>query len=94
MKVAIAEIRERRAQTRPGEPIDVGVNGEPIYIGEPPFEVESWCLTGSADHIAERLRRYRSIGVDHAQLRFRSRSAGELVDQIAAFGTDVAPLLG
>ncbi len=93
MKAAIAWITERRERTRPNDPIDIGANGEPIYIGEPPFEVESWTLTGSPDHIADRLGRYRKIGVDHVQLRFRSRSADELVDQIAAFGRDVAPML-
>jgi probable F420-dependent oxidoreductase len=94
MKAAIRALRERREQTRPGERIDVGVNAEPIYLGDPPFEVESWTLTGDAEAVASRLRRYRAIGVDQMQLRFRSRSCSELVDQIASFGRDVAPLLG
>jgi hypothetical protein len=34
------------------------------------------------------------MGVTHAQVRFRSRSADELTDQIDAFGAAVAPLLG
>lgn len=93
MKKAIAWIHERRAQTNGGAPIDIGVNTEPIYVGDAPFEIESFCATGSPDAIAARLLRYRAIGVDHLQIRFRSRSAAELIDQIEAFGRDVAPLL-
>jgi hypothetical protein len=33
------------------------------------------------------------MGVDQIQVRFRSRARGELIDQIAAFGADVAPHL-
>lgn len=93
MRAGIEAIRRRREETRPGEPIDLGINAEPVYLGDPSFEVESWTITGSADHVAERLRRYRKLGVNHMQLRFRSRSADELTDQIEAFGRDVAPLL-
>jgi hypothetical protein len=93
MKKAIAWIHERRERTNAGAPIDIGVNTEPIYVGEAPFEIEPFCATGSAEAIAARLLRYRAIGVDHMQIRFRSRSASELVDQIDAFGRDVAPFL-
>ncbi len=93
MRAGIETILRRREQTRPGEPIDLGINAEPIYLGEPPFEVASWTLTGSSDHVAERLRRYRSLGVNHMQIRFRSRSASELVDQIERFGREVGPQL-
>jgi len=93
MRAGIETILRRRDETRPGEPIDLGINAEPIYLGEPTFEVESWTLTGSSDHVAERLRRYRKLGVNHMQLRFRSRSVGELVEQIEQFGREVAPQL-
>jgi probable F420-dependent oxidoreductase len=93
MRAGIEAILRRREETRPGEPIDLGINAEPIYLGDPPFDVESWTLTGSADHVAERLRRYRKLGVNHMQLRFRSRSADELIDQIERFGREVAPQL-
>jgi len=93
MRAGIEAILRRREETRPGEPIDLGINAEPVYLGEPTFEVESWTLTGSSDHVAERLRRYRKLGVNHMQLRFRSRSVDELVDQIEQFGREVAPQL-
>jgi hypothetical protein len=33
------------------------------------------------------------MGVNHMQVRFRNRSLQELLDQMDAFGTEVAPLL-
>jgi hypothetical protein len=33
------------------------------------------------------------MGAHHLQIRFRSRSREELLDQMAAFGRDVGPLL-
>lgn len=94
MAAAIRNIKDIRARDRGGEPIDIGVNTEYLYVGEPTFDVGQWCLTGAAESIAERLRGYRAIGVDHLQIRFRSRTCSELIEQIDAFGTLVAPLLG
>ena len=93
MAAAVDFIRARREETRGGEPIDLGVNTEYLYLGEPTFDVGKWCLTGAADPIAERLRSYAKLGVNHLQIRFRSRSSDELVDQIEAFGRDVLPML-
>ena len=33
------------------------------------------------------------MGVSHVQVRFRSRSLQEHLDQVAGFGADVLPLL-
>ena len=33
------------------------------------------------------------MGVNHLQVRFRNRSLQELLDQMDAFGAEVAPLL-
>lgn len=93
MEAAIAFITERRATTRAGEPIDIGVNTEYLYLGEPSFDVGKWCLSGAAEPMAERLRSYGAMGAHHLQIRFRSRSCDELLDQIAAFGREVGPLL-
>lgn len=93
MKAGIAFIRECREAARPGEPIDLGINAEPVHLGEPTWDVGEWTVTGSAEQVAERLGRYRKLGVNHMQVRFRSRSADELVDQVTRFGAEVAPLL-
>ena len=39
MKEAVQFIKEHRAATRGDEPIDLGINTESIYIGEPSFEL-------------------------------------------------------
>ena len=94
MKRAIAWLAERReANGRAHRPFAVGVNAEILYLGDPWFEEGPFHLTGDPEPMAERLRRYRGIGINQLQVRFRSRSAAELCDQIDRFGTDVAPLL-
>ena len=43
--------------------------------------------------LAERLNEFGAMGVNHLQVRFRNRTLQELLDQMEAFGRDVAPLL-
>jgi probable F420-dependent oxidoreductase len=93
MKAAVEFIRTHRQRTRGDEPIDLGINTGPIYLGDPSFDVGRWCTTGSAERVAERLRTMALTGVNQLQVSFRSRSVDELCDQIEAFGRDVAPLL-
>jgi probable F420-dependent oxidoreductase len=94
MRRAIAWLAERREENgRAGQPFAVGANAEILYLGDPWFETGPQHLTGDPEPMAERLRRYRDIGVNQIQIRFRSRSAAELCDQIDRFGAEVAPLL-
>lgn len=93
MKRGIQFVKEHRAATRGEEPIDIGLLTELVYLGEPSFEVGEWCLTGEAGPIAERFRGYATLGANQIQVRFRSRSAGELCEQIERFGAEVGPLL-
>jgi probable F420-dependent oxidoreductase len=90
----IARIRELRAQAAVQGPLAIGAITEPLYVGEPGWDVGRRTLTGGPEALAESLRAYRAMGVDQIQVRFRSRSRSELVDQITAFGADVAPHLG
>lgn len=87
----IARIRELR-QDRQG-PFTIGAIAEPLYVGRPAWEVGRRTLTGGPEQLAASLRAYGEMGVDQIQVRFRSRGSDELIDQIAAFGTDVAPHL-
>ncbi|MEU9913495.1 TIGR03619 family F420-dependent LLM class oxidoreductase [Streptomyces sp. NPDC051001] len=87
----IARIRELR-QDRQG-PFTIGAIVEPLYVGRPAWEVGRRTLTGDPEQLAASLRAYAEMGVDQIQVRFRSRGSDELTDQIAAFGTDVAPHL-
>jgi probable F420-dependent oxidoreductase len=94
MRAAIERIGAlREAAGRADEPFDLGINVEPVYVGRPDWGVGRYCLSGAPEPIAERLRSYGTLGANHLQLRFRSRSATELCDQIDRFGAEVAPLL-
>ncbi|MEH0634445.1 LLM class F420-dependent oxidoreductase [Streptomyces bottropensis] len=89
----IARLRRLREEAGVTAPLTVGAITEPLYVGEPGWEVGRRALTGSPEALAESLREYGAMGVDQIQVRFRSRGRSELVDQIGAFGTEVGPLL-
>ncbi|MGW6641636.1 LLM class F420-dependent oxidoreductase [Streptomyces iakyrus] len=89
----IARIRELRERAGARDPFTVGAIAEPLYVGTPRWEVGRRTLTGGPRELAESLRAYRAMGVHQIQVRFRSRSRSELIDQIAAFGAEVAPEL-
>ncbi|WP_189264586.1 LLM class F420-dependent oxidoreductase [Streptomyces fuscichromogenes] len=89
----IARLRRLREEAGVEEPITVGAITEPLYVGTPDWAVGRRTLTGAPEVIAESLRAYGDMGVHQIQVRFRSRSRAELIDQIEAFGADVAPRL-
>jgi probable F420-dependent oxidoreductase len=93
MPASIAYLREHRERSLGDEPIDIGTITEVLYVGDPGWDVGRHALTGKPDHLAERLREFAAMGVNHLQVRFRNRSLNELLDQMDAFGTEVAPLL-
>lgn len=93
MPAAIEYIRTHRAKVRGDAPIEIGMNAPWMYVGKPSFEVSQATRTGSGEELAASLREMKSIGVSHCGVRFRSRSCDELVEQIHAFGNEVAPLL-
>ncbi|GAA3788460.1 hypothetical protein GCM10023083_25360 [Streptomyces phyllanthi] len=76
-----------------GRPFTVGAITEPLYVGEPGWNVGRRTLSGPPEALAESLRAYRAMGVDQIQIRFRSRSRTELTDQMGVFGGEVGPLL-
>ncbi|WP_328362726.1 TIGR03619 family F420-dependent LLM class oxidoreductase [Streptomyces sp. NBC_00445] len=89
----IARIRRLREEAGIQGPFVIGAIAEPLYVGTPAWDVGRRALTGPPDALAESLRAYHAMGVDQIQVRFRSRGRGELIDQIAAFGADIAPHL-
>jgi hypothetical protein len=62
-------------------------------VGEPSFDVPRWTVTGEPARIAEAVRDLVVVGVNHVAVRIPSRSCEEHIDQIAAFGRDVSPLV-
>ncbi|MGW6292878.1 TIGR03619 family F420-dependent LLM class oxidoreductase [Streptomyces sp. NPDC055058] len=89
----LARIRELRGRAGLDGPFTAGAITEPLYVGTPGWEVGRHTLTGPPDALAASLRAYRAMGVDQVQVRFRSRDRSELIDQIAAFGAEVGPLI-
>jgi alkanesulfonate monooxygenase SsuD/methylene tetrahydromethanopterin reductase-like flavin-dependent oxidoreductase (luciferase family) len=73
---------------------DIGAISEWLYVGTPSWDVGRPCTSGSAEQLAEALRRWSAVGVNHLQVRFPSRDVNELVAQVEAFGAEVGPLLG
>jgi probable F420-dependent oxidoreductase len=94
MPDAVRFIREHRAKTIGDQPIDIGGLSFWLYVGEPPeLHVKGKVASGSPDEVAGALRPFVDAGVNHLQVRFPSRDASELCDQLEAFGATVAPLL-
>ncbi len=93
MPAAIDYIRTHRAKVRGDAPIEIGMNAPWMYVGTPSFEVPPTTRTGSGEALAAPLRDMKKLGVSHCGVRFRSRSCDELIDQISAFGSEVAPHL-
>ena len=94
MPEQIEFIRQHREKAGLGDvPIELGAIAEFMYVGTPSWDVGSHCVSGSTDTLAASLTEFAEMGVSHVQVRFRSRGADELIDQINAFGTEVGPLL-
>ncbi|MER6470530.1 LLM class F420-dependent oxidoreductase [Streptomyces collinus] len=89
----IERLRRLREEHGVEAPFTVGALTEPLYVGRAGWDVGRRTLTGPPEEIAESLRAYRALGVHQIQVRFRSRSRAELLDQIAAFGAEVGPRL-
>jgi probable F420-dependent oxidoreductase len=95
MPAAIAALLDHRrdALGEPIPPVDVGAITPFLYVGQSAWDTGKGCLAGEPERLARYLLDYRDMGVHQVQVRFRSRSSGELVDQVRAFGAEVAPLL-
>jgi len=93
MPDAVAYLLEHRKQALGDAPIDIGAITETLYVGDPSWDVSSNTISGAPDHIADRLREFAPMGVNHLQIRLRSRSLDELLDQMDRFSAEVLPLL-
>jgi probable F420-dependent oxidoreductase len=94
MAAEIAYIEEHRRRVRPDATIDYGFVAESMYVGRPSWDVSDRpTLVGTGEELAARLRSMHDLGVNHVQLRFRTRSCSELLDQMDAWAADAAPLL-
>ncbi|GIU88181.1 MAG: hypothetical protein KatS3mg009_2696 [Acidimicrobiia bacterium] len=85
-------LRERDAR-RPGAVPEIGYITEHVYVGTPSWDLPRHAVSGPPGRIVESFDELGRMGVSHLQVRFASRSASELCDQIAAFGAEVGPHL-
>jgi probable F420-dependent oxidoreductase len=91
MAAAIATVHQHReAAGRTGE-FTVGALLRPLYLGEAPagWDLGRATIAGSTDRIRQEVEDYRSYGVDQVQVRFRSRSCDEYVEQVRRFAEEV-----
>jgi probable F420-dependent oxidoreductase len=89
----VDRVRRLRAEAGRPEQFDLGALVGAVYVGDPTWDLGGPALTGPPEKVAEGLGWLRDLGVGQAQIRPRSRSAAEFADQVAAFGTEVAPLI-
>jgi probable F420-dependent oxidoreductase len=93
LPAAVARIRRLRQAAGLDPAFDVGANVFPLYVGDSSWDVGRHTISGPPPQIAERLRTWTGAGVNQLQVRFRSRDAAEVADQIERFGAEVAPQL-
>lgn len=93
MAEQVALLLRHRRRAREGAPIEIGATCEPCYVGDPGWDVGRRTVSGRPEAIAESLAGWVSIGANQLQVRLMARSSAELCDQIAAFGSEVGPLL-
>jgi probable F420-dependent oxidoreductase len=89
----VATIHALREKAGITEAIEIGTVTPILYVGDASWDVGSRTISGHPAQIAESLREFGAMGVSHLQVRFRSRDVNEACDQIAAFGSEVGPLL-
>ena len=89
----ISRLLRLREELRPGEPIEIGALLPVVHIGAAQVEMSKHAIVGSPEQIAESIHELVALGVSHVQIRFSSRSAIELCEQIEEFGSEVGPLL-
>ena len=90
----IGRLNDLRAAAGRHEPFTIGALVGPTYVGEPDWDLATPTLAGPPEKLAHVLGKFRAMGVGQVQVRLRSRSAAELVEQIERFGSEVLPLLG
>jgi probable F420-dependent oxidoreductase len=93
MPAQIADLRRHREAAGIAEPIDIGTISETCYVGLPGWDVGGGVIAGPPERLAESLNEFAAMGVNQVQVRFKVRSCDELLDQMEAFGSGVAPLL-
>ncbi len=93
MPAAMARIRELMGDRSADRPFTFGALVRPMFVGDPgpDWDVGKATLHGSVDRLQAELASYAEMGGDQVQVRLRSRSHTELVEQLHRFATEVRP---
>jgi alkanesulfonate monooxygenase SsuD/methylene tetrahydromethanopterin reductase-like flavin-dependent oxidoreductase (luciferase family) len=83
----------REEHGRSDRPMMIGDITPFLHVGTPTWDVGESTLSGAPGDIAEQILAETPDGVNQLQVRFKSRSVDEQCDQMAAFATEVAPIL-
>jgi alkanesulfonate monooxygenase SsuD/methylene tetrahydromethanopterin reductase-like flavin-dependent oxidoreductase (luciferase family) len=83
----------REEHGRSDRPMMIGDITPFLHVGTPTWDVGESTLSGAPGDIAEQILAETHDGVNQLQVRFKSRSVDEQCDQMAAFATEVAPIL-
>jgi probable F420-dependent oxidoreductase len=86
-------IRATREQAGRSGPFAVNVIPPALFVGEPDWEIGRRSFSGKPEQLAETLRAYVAVGATHLQLRPRSRSADEYLEQLERIAAEVVPLI-
>jgi probable F420-dependent oxidoreductase len=91
MPAAMQRIKELRKQYNQGGWFTFGALVRPMYVGKPDsdWDIGKATLHSDVDRMKRELDDYRQMGVDQVQVRLRSRSHQELVEQLHAFMEEV-----
>jgi probable F420-dependent oxidoreductase len=91
MPAAIQRIKELRKEHNRGGWFTYGALVRPMYVGKPDgdWDIGKATLHSDVDRMKGEIDDYRQMGVDQVQVRLRSRTHTELVDQLHAFMEEV-----
>ena len=91
MPAAIAQIAELRVAAGRSGAFTIGAIARPLYLGDPgdDWELGRATLAGDAERLRAEIADYEAMGVDVLQVRFRSRSVAEYVEQVERFAAEV-----
>ncbi len=91
MADAIARIADQRAAAGRTGPFTIGAIARPMFLGDPgtDWELGRATLAGDAERLRAEIADYEAVGVDIVQVRFRSRSVAEYVEQVERFAEEV-----
>jgi hypothetical protein len=90
MPEAIERVRTLRAEAGRTGPFTFGAIMRSLFLGDAgDWDLGKATLNADAERIKREVADYEAMGVDQVQIRFRSRSCEEYVEQIERFAAEI-----